>query len=300
MSDRTSADCPVISARHPAPARGLRFRLTKSMQEKLATHRLGRDLMPLSAGADYKVGDRRSYSLEPVPGLLIAYCSAGEGELHVRGQRYPIRAGDLVVLRKDEKVFLGPLPNSIWTNHFVVCEGELANDYFDHLKIGEAVIQIGSQPRITACIDAIVALRTAVLRSDVFIDAACRVKNLLTWLAVIIADRPGDDTRERIDESVRYMIAKLDSHIDLDELAQICGMSRYYFVRKFRERNGESPIHYFIHLKIQRACELLETTEFDVKKIAESLGYDDPFYFSKLFKRSTGQSPQHFRLSRVT
>ncbi|MET0377936.1 MAG: helix-turn-helix transcriptional regulator, partial [Spongiibacteraceae bacterium] len=60
------------------------------------------------------------------------------------------------------------------------------------------------------------------------------------------------------------------------------------------------PIHYFIHLKMQRACELLETTEFDVREIAELLGYADPFYFSKLFKRTIGQSPQHFRIARVT
>jgi AraC-like DNA-binding protein len=59
-----------------------------------------------------------------------------------------------------------------------------------------------------------------------------------------------------------------------------------------------SPLDYFIHLKLQRACVLLYATEIKVKEIALELGYGDPFHFSRLFKKNMRSSPNQYRIQR--
>jgi len=58
-----------------------------------------------------------------------------------------------------------------------------------------------------------------------------------------------------------------------------------------------SPIDYFIRLKIHFACQLLTQTDLKIKEIADRIGYDDPYYFSRLFKQVTGQSPKVYKKS---
>jgi AraC-like DNA-binding protein len=52
---------------------------------------------------------------------------------------------------------------------------------------------------------------------------------------------------------------------------------------------------YFIHLKIQNACKLLYLTDMTVREVSFELGYDDPYYFSRLFKKVMGISPMQYR-----
>ncbi|TKC57159.1 AraC family transcriptional regulator [Pedobacter hiemivivus] len=54
---------------------------------------------------------------------------------------------------------------------------------------------------------------------------------------------------------------------------------------------------YFIHLKMQRACQFLYANETKIKTIALDLGYEDPFYFSRVFKRYIGMSPKQYKLT---
>ncbi|MCE3011701.1 MAG: AraC family transcriptional regulator [Proteobacteria bacterium] len=81
----------------------------------------------------------------------------------------------------------------------------------------------------------------------------------------------------------------------LDELASKAGMSRAHFAQKFKKSMGETPLHYLTLLRIQAARELLSTTQLSLESIAVQVGYQDPFGFSKAFKRLTGESPRDFR-----
>ena len=66
---------------------------------------------------------------------------------------------------------------------------------------------------------------------------------------------------------------------------------------QFRKLTGHSPRSYFNQLKIAKACEYLEQTETKVESIAHLVGYEDPFYFCRLFKRITKLTPTLYRRS---
>ena len=100
-----------------------------------------------------------------------------------------------------------------------------------------------------------------------------------------------------IRETIDYMKNNLDKTIRIEDFADLNKYSVSHFSKLFRLTTGMSPIEYFIHLKMQKACQLLYTEDSRVKQIEALLGYDDPYYFSRLFKKYMNTSPETYRKS---
>ena len=84
---------------------------------------------------------------------------------------------------------------------------------------------------------------------------------------------------------------------DLDALAAVAHLSKYHFSSRYKALTGYSPIKHFLHMKIEYACQLLDSSEMSVKAISAELGYPDPLYFSRLFSKTIGMSPRAYRNS---
>ena len=80
------------------------------------------------------------------------------------------------------------------------------------------------------------------------------------------------------------------------ELLAIAHMSRSTLMRVFRKATGQTPIEYLVRLRIQRAMELLRTTDRTITEIAMDVGFNDSNYFARQFRRLTDRSPRAFRL----
>lgn len=94
----------------------------------------------------------------------------------------------------------------------------------------------------------------------------------------------------------------LDEHyaekISLDQIAANMYLSPFYISKIFKSEIGESPIHYLIRVRMEHAKKLLEQNEdYAVAEIAERVGYEDAYHFSKLFKKAYGISPMKYRNS---
>ena len=62
-----------------------------------------------------------------------------------------------------------------------------------------------------------------------------------------------------------------------------------------KKKTGLSPMDYYIKMKIQYACQLLSQSDLKIKEVAEKIGYEDPYYFSRLFKQVMNKSPKDYR-----
>ena len=105
--------------------------------------------------------------------------------------------------------------------------------------------------------------------------------------------------RDPVRESIAYMRANIDKIVSVNDFAKRLSLSVSHYSSLFRSKLGLSPIDYFIKLKIHYACQLLSQTEFKVNLIAEKIGYDDSFYFSRLFKKINGKSPKAYRQAMI-
>lgn len=104
-----------------------------------------------------------------------------------------------------------------------------------------------------------------------------------------------DSSNDRVQAAVSFMEQHLDMTLTLEEIAAQAGLAPVQFSKLFRNRTNQSPVAYFIQLKIRRACELLHETDESVASIAKHVGYNDPYHFSRLFKKVQGCAPSHYR-----
>ncbi|MFY7974210.1 MAG: cupin domain-containing protein [Rubrivivax sp.] len=89
--------------------------------------------------------------------------------------------------------------------------------------------------------------------------------------------------------------AELDHPWTLDSLAAACGLSRTGLAERFRTAVGDTPLAYLRTLRMQKAMQLLSETTQPLDVVAQAVGYQDAFSFSKVFKREAGVSPRDFR-----
>jgi len=100
----------------------------------------------------------------------------------------------------------------------------------------------------------------------------------------------------KVQQSIAYMMQHLDRPLQIARLAQVAHISPSHFFVLFKRWTGFSPMEYFIRLRMQRAAQLLVSTALSVKEAAATLGYDDPFYFSRVFKSVHALAPTDYRV----
>ncbi len=98
-----------------------------------------------------------------------------------------------------------------------------------------------------------------------------------------------------IDQVIDFLKSNLSKNYTLKEISEKFGFSISHFSYLFRNRSGYAPLEYFSILKIQRACQYLDFTDMRIKEIAAKLGYDDPYYFSRVFHKIMNMSPVDYR-----
>jgi AraC-like DNA-binding protein len=106
------------------------------------------------------------------------------------------------------------------------------------------------------------------------------------------------DTKDMINETILYMRKELNTRLTVEDMASRHQLSASHFTNLFRKATGTSPMDYFIHLKLQKACQLLYHSDVKVKNVALALGYEDPYYFSRLFRKYMNTSPDQYRIIR--
>jgi AraC-like DNA-binding protein len=100
---------------------------------------------------------------------------------------------------------------------------------------------------------------------------------------------------QKVERSLVYMAENLNKPLQVSTLAAQVNLSPSHFFALFKQMTGHPPIDYFTKLRMRHACWLLDSTTARVKEVAAALGYDDPFYFSRVFKSVSAVAPVHYR-----
>lgn len=108
----------------------------------------------------------------------------------------------------------------------------------------------------------------------------------------------GQPTSRMVKQSLAYLHQNYDHSISRSELADTVGVSENYLNQIFQQELGLSPLECLNRLRILKAQELLGTSNETITMIASKVGFEDPAYFSRVFRKLTGKSPKDFRQGR--
>ena len=100
-----------------------------------------------------------------------------------------------------------------------------------------------------------------------------------------------------VETAISYMRMRLRENVSLEDLAAVSGFSPSHLHHLFHTTSGYAPVEYFLRMKIQAAARDVIFSGLPIHSIAESYGIEDPYYFSRLFKRITGHSPTQYRMN---
>ena len=129
------------------------------------------------------------------------------------------------------------------------------------------------------------------------VSAASHLAAILVETGKLALEEAGQ-WEEPLSESIQYIHRAFTSDIATADLAAMEHLSIPRYNVLFREVTGTSPRKYITRLRMGNACELLRDTDLSHKQIAQLTGYPDPHYFSRMFHKQYGISPEQYRLSR--
>ncbi|GGO81291.1 MmsAB operon regulatory protein [Marinobacterium nitratireducens] len=275
--------------------------MPRRIVKALSEHPLSAELYPLGIGYYQHARGHRMHRAQHDDHLLI-YCLEGRGQLETDGKSRTVRAGDLVLLPRGRSHRYHTDEAAPWSIYWIHFDGPQADNFIAALDPDpqSPLIPLGLHSRLVADFEALLDARQASHQLDAFVHCANQLRQLLTHIALLrpLARRQADDSLD-LERVHSLMQARLHEQLDVETLAAAVSLSKYHFIKKYKALTGTTPISHFIHLKIERACHLLDVTTKGVNEIAWAVGYEDAYYFSRIFKKSMGISPTEYRRLRV-
>jgi len=231
--------------------------------------------------------------------FILIYCTEGKGEIRINKTIYEITANSFIIIpSKNSHSYCSDLkePWSIYWIHFTGTKADL----FSRFSRQVLPIEQGKTSRINDRLN---------IFSDIFrnLEQGFSVETLeysnlclssllasFTYLSQYREIRNVNEN-DPLAQSINYMLENLNRKLYLKDVATEVGLSASYYSRLFHAKTGHSPIDYFIQLKIQRACRLLDNSGWMIVDVAREAGFDDQYYFSRVFHKVMGMSPTRYR-----
>jgi len=286
-------------SRWPLTADGVRFVAPGFSRELLAVNPLTKGCFPLAIGY-YPSAQGHAMHRDLHDDHLLIYCVDGAGRVSTAGLQSSVVAGDLIVLPKGIPHYYAADAAQPWSLYWCHFDGIVSDDFVSQLGELDAahVLSLGHSSTIIASFKSMLAVRQTGYNSNALILAANQLRQLLAQLPLEIQAYGAPHTHGiNVDKIQALMWESIAEFLTLEILAKSANLSKFHFSSAYKKLTGFSPIKHFTHLKMEHACFLLDSTEMSVSEVASELGYDDALYFSRVFKKTLGLSPKHYRTS---
>jgi AraC-like DNA-binding protein len=277
------------------------FVIPRPILSRARQHPLVRAVYPTDIGWFPQAGHHYRQRPQGARQDHLMLCVGGHGYVEINGQRSHLQKDQLLIIPRDTGHTYWAADDQPWSIYWVHFLGDVADYFVERIpRVGQPV-PVDEPTREEAirlfryCLDALhdgYGLPTLIY-------AAQSVQHILSLLlfrnSTLPMDQRTSERRSKIDAAVEFMQSHLDQNLRLEDLARAAGMSVSHFSERFRRQTGQSPMAYFIQMRMRLACRLLDLSGKPVKAVALEIGYRDPYYFSRIFKRSMGISPDKYR-----
>lgn len=228
----------------------------------------------------------------------ILYVANGKTHFWFDGKEKIVSAGHMVLYKPDEiqkyVYYLEDNPEVFWI-HFTGSDVKNILAYHG-ISLDEHVFYCGVLPDYKALFRKIIQeLQLCRYGYEDYIASLFNDILLLVDRQQHEQKKATGNVQEQIERAAAYFNENYNTKISIDDYAESLHISTNWFIHNFKQYAGMSPAQYILSLRMVNAQSLLERTTYNIKEISEIVGYENPLYFSRVFKKEIGKSPAQYR-----
>lgn len=209
---------------------------------------------------------------------LLHYIISGEGFLRLNHKTYRISAGNMFIIPPDTLFYFQADSDTPWEYTWLCFDGEQAKQNLDKLKSPVITVDYKYFENLLEC--------------KKYTGKEAEYLNSRLWL--VFAEVFRQKKYDYVAIARDYMTMNYMRKINIAYLAENIGVNRKYLSRIFKEATGQSMREFLVDLRMNKARGFIINQKYSVAAAASMVGYDDPFAFSKQFKKHFGHPPSHY------
>ncbi|SFC87798.1 AraC-type DNA-binding protein [Zunongwangia mangrovi] len=228
---------------------------------------------------------------------ILLYCVEGKGSVELADNTYFLPPNSFIIIPPDIAHHYRSSINNPWTIFWCHFLGDKGNLLYQHYK-RKSNFPVISIPRSERRQKNFIKVMNVLESGYDIYGIEFANLSLFNTVMEMIYYKDINTTEVKADiisNSINYLNSNLDKNIKIEFLAEKYNLSVSRYSEIFKKKTGYSPIQFFNKLKIEKSCQYLYFTDLRVKEICNKIGYEDPYYYSRAFKKLMGMSPSKYR-----
>lgn len=229
---------------------------------------------------------------------IFIYCIEGSGNVKFEGTKFQLNPNTycIIPIKTPHSYYANESePWSIYWMHF---RGDLCDSLYQRHGESKSIVKKVhfESERISQFNQIFDMLNSEYSSYHLEFANILGLKFLSSFIYTEVDQNLNTKNHNNIVDSIKLFLNKnLDKSFRADEIAERFNYSSSYLFNLFKKRTGYSLIHFFNLKKIQKGCEYLKYTDLSIKEISFKLGFHDPLYFSRMFKKYMSVPPRKYR-----
>ncbi|MCL6458444.1 MAG: AraC family transcriptional regulator [Gorillibacterium sp.] len=228
----------------------------------------------------------------------LIYMVSGKGLFRFDNKTIEVSGGQIVMYTPNQPQNYSYYAKDSTEAYWIHFTGYAAHDYLQEFGLlNDSIHSVGGMDEVIILYKKIIRelnmnkpLRGHITTAYLF--------TILTLLGIRLQDTEGQrkaDPHADINKIIEIMHEKYNQNLVVTNLAQECGLSLFRFIHKFKVVTGTTPVKYITGIRINEAKKLLSESSLNVREVASIVGYENPFYFSRVFHSTVGIPPSQYK-----
>ena len=237
---------------------------------------------------------RRKFGCEE---FIILYCIEGEGDIEIETEDFKLEQDTFIIIPPNVQHHYYSSITKPWTIYWAHFKGEKAETLYNrYYTDGPYLTKVyRGREKFQQKFRRIIAVMEIDFQSATLDFSNIMLFDLVSMMMLGERFTPSRGQEDTITKSIDFMSENISTNLKVAELAEEQNLSVSRYSKLFKEKTGYSAIQYFLKLKIEKACQELYFTDISVKEVSLKFGFDDPYYFSRVFKKIMGMPPSKYR-----